>query len=286
MKKKKILFGLSFILILLGLDVFGQTLISAKELKGMVNDENVIIVSARKAEDYNKSHITNAVNVYPFDLYKPGDIKGLLQTPAEMVAVFGSKGISNTKTIVVYDGAKGVLAGRLFWIFDYLGCEDVRILDGQLGAWRKARGPLTKNKTEKDAVTFNYTLEKSFIISTDAVKGYLNDSKAVMVDTRSKAEFDGEKGEITRKGHIPGAIHFEYKNVVAENGMLKKKEELQSIFSDAGITSDKKVILYCETSNRAGIVFFVLKYMLDYPDVKVYDGALYEWVADSSNPVE
>ncbi|MCK5839845.1 MAG: sulfurtransferase, partial [Bacteroidales bacterium] len=253
MKRKKILFGLSFILIFLGLDVFGQTLISAKELKGMINDENVVIASTRKAEDYSKSHITNAVNVYPFDLYKPGDMKGLLQTPEEMAAVFGSKGISNTKTIVVYDGAKGVLAGRLFWIFDYMGCKDVRILDGQLGAWRKARGPLTKNKTEKDAVTFNFTLEKSFIISTDAVKGYLNDSKAVMVDTRSKAEFDGEKGEITRKGHIPGAIHFEYKNVVAENGMLKKKEELQSIFSDAGITSDKKVILYCETSNRAGI---------------------------------
>ncbi len=46
------------------------------------------------------------------------------------------------------------------------------------------------------------------------------------------------------------------------------------------------MILYCETSARAGIVYLTLKYILEYPNVKVYDGALYEWAADAANPVE
>ena len=54
----------------------------------------------------------------------------------------------------------------------------------------------------------------------------------------------------------------------------------------AGITSDKEIILYCETSARAGIVYMALKTMGGYPNVKVYDGGIYEWAATASNPME
>ena len=54
----------------------------------------------------------------------------------------------------------------------------------------------------------------------------------------------------------------------------------------AGITTDKEIILYCASSVRAGIVYIALTSILEFPNVRVYDGAFYEWDADSSNPIE
>jgi len=108
----------------------------------------------------------------------------------------------------------------------------------------------------------------------------------VIVDTRSKEEYDGEKGETMRLGRIPGAKSFDYKNVLGKGGTIKSKEELEKITQEAGLSKDKEIILYCETAIRAGIVYMALKSILEFPKVRVYEGAFYEWTADPSNPVE
>ncbi|RKZ30097.1 hypothetical protein DRQ36_06700 [bacterium] len=264
--------------------LFAQV-ITAKELAGIMDDENVVIVSGRSEKDYNTVHIKGAVHVLPDDLCKPGDIKGILKSPDDIATIFGDKGISNTNTIVVYCN-KGVAAGRLFWIFDYLGCENIKFLDGQMKAWRKARKPVTKSATEIVPATFEATPNPDLIATMAYVKSHLDDDGVILVDTRSVEEFNGEKGEASRKGHIPGAVHFEYKNVVDDDGYIKPKADIEKALKAAGITSDKEIILYCETSARAGVVYMVLKYILGYPNVKVYDGGIYEWAATASNPME
>jgi len=261
-------------------------IISPKELATIMDEENVVIVSARSVEDYNKVHINGAVNIWHKDLYKEGEIIGLLKSPEEIAEILGSKGINEKNTIVVYDGGKVKFAGRLYWIFDYLGCDDVRLLDGQMKMWRKARKPVTKNATSITPTTFHASPDAEAITSTEYVKGHLNDANVVIVDVRSKEEYDGEKGETERKGHIPGAIQFEFKILLNEDATIKSKEELEKLTKGAGITTDKEIILYCETSVRAGIVYLVLKDILKFPKVRVYDDALYKWVADPSNPVE
>lgn len=278
--------GLILAFLICSTAIFAQKTIAPKELKKIMNSKDVVIISARKAEDYNKVHINNAVNVYPNDLYMAGDVKGLLKSADELAKIFGNKGITCDKTIVVYDGGKYVAAGRLFWILDYLGCDNVKVLNGGLPAWRKNRLPLTKNPTTIKKATFNAVPDASEIVTEAYVKSHLNDPGVVIVDVRSKDEFDGLKGEANRKGHVPGAINLEYKTVLKDNGAVKNAEALSALFKDAGITPDKEVILYCETSARAGIVYLALKYVLAYPDVKVYDGAFYEWAAHAGNPVE
>ncbi len=87
-----------------------------------------------------------------------------------------------------------------------------------------------------------------------------------------------------RKGHIPGAINFEFKKVLDAQGKLKSKADLTSMFTKAGMTKSKPIILYCETSVRAGILFLALKHA-GYTKVKVYDGAFNQWIATASNKV-
>lgn len=284
MNRRKLTAGLACLL-LAGSFVFpsyASDFIAATDLAEISDDENVRIVSARKPADYAKVHIENAVNVYHTDLYQEGDVKGLLKSPEEIAAVLGAQGISESNKIVVYDGGKNTPSGRLYWILKYMGAPDVHILDGQMKQWRKARKSVTKKVPEFEAVTFTPTLNTAIYATIDDVKK----EGVLLVDVRSQEEYDGEKGEAARKGHIPGAIHFEYKNVLNEDDTIKTKEELESLTADAGISADKEIVLYCETSIRAGIVFAAFTSILEFPNVRVYDGALYEWAADPNNPLE
>ena len=109
---------------------------------------------------------------------------------------------------------------------------------------------------------------------------------AAIVDARSADEYKGVAETTLRKGHIPGTINLEYTNMMDAKGLLKSNDALQKIFNDAGITKDKKVIIYCESGVRAGIIFLALKSALNYPNVKVYDGAYAEWQSVSANKVD
>ena len=261
-------------------------IISPKDLAKIMNDKDVIIISARKTADYDKVHIPGAVNLWHNDLYKAGEIKGLLKSPDEIAKILGSKGISTSSRIIIYDGGKNTFSGRLYWILHYLGCENVDLLDGQMKMWRKARKPVTKKVTDISPTTFQAAVNEDIITSTAYVKVHKDDANVVLVDVRSREEFDGDKGEAKRKGHIPGAVHFEYKNILNDDGTIKPKEDLAKIMKKAGIIPDKEIILYCETSVRAGVVYMALTSILEFSKVRVYDDAYLKWAADSTNPVE
>ena len=284
---RKNIFKISWLIaFLLIFQIVNAQVISPKELAKIIKNEDVTIISARKNVDYAKVHINGALNVWHMDLYKDGELKGLLKSTEEIASILGKKGICEKNTIVIYDGGKNIFAGRLYWLLKYLGCEDVKVLNGQMKMWRKAREPVTKTVTDIKPVTFNVAINNQTIATKEYVKSHLEDAAVVLVDVRDKEEFDGQKGNAKRNGHIPGAVHFEYKNVLNEDGTIKSKEELEGLLKKAGITKDKEVILYCETSVRAGIVYMAMASILDYPKVRVYDGAIYEWAADSALPMK
>jgi thiosulfate/3-mercaptopyruvate sulfurtransferase len=262
---KKLIFLSLFIVF--SANLFAQDMISAAEAKKLVDNKNTVIVSTRPAEDYAKVHIKNAVHINVDDLASTTDPKGVLKSVAELAKLLGAKGIDPAKKIIIYDTGSNKSAGRLYWILKYLGFADVKVLNGHINGWRAARGPVTNAASPINAVTFTPNVNAKIFADIKYVKSKLN--AAAIVDVRDNTEI--------AEGIIPGAIHFEYKNVINEDGTLKSKEELEKLFNAAGITKNKEVILYCATSVRAGIVFLALTNVLEYPNVKVYDGAYNEW---------
>jgi thiosulfate/3-mercaptopyruvate sulfurtransferase len=261
-------------------------IISVDELAEMMEEGDVVVVSARSPKDYAKVHLPGAVNLWHKDLYKEGDIQALLKSPEEIAGILGGLGISADETIVVYDSGKTKFAGRVYWVLEYMGAQDVLMLDGNMKMWRKGRKPVTKDAPEITPAEFVAAPVESIYASIDYVKSGLGNADFVLVDARDEDEYNGKKGETKRKGHIPGSIRLDYVEVLNEDGTLKSKDDLTKVFSEAGVTPDKDVVLYCETSVRAGIVYLALTSILDYPKVRVYDGALYEWSADAGNVVE
>jgi len=270
--KKLLLIGLFLSSIFLfTTNTFSQgNLISAKETAKIMKDDNVVLVSTRKATDYAKVHIIDAVNVDVLTLCKEGDIKGLLKTPEEIAKILGEKGLNADKKIIIYDNGKNVNAGRLYWIMDYLGFKDVKIMDGHMKAWRAARKKVTKFVTKETPAICTPTVNKNIFADYAYVKANLNNPKVIIVDVRAQKEFD--------EGHIANAKNFEYKNIIVEEkGTLKQAVDIETLFDEAGLKADKEIILYCATSARAGIVYLAMKSLLKYPNVKVYDGAYNEW---------
>ena len=260
--------------------VKAQNLITAQELGKIYKNKDVVIVSTRKASDYKKVHIFGAVHVDHTQLYNDGPVKNMLKSPEEIAKILGSKGIGDSKKVVLYDDGTGKYAGRLYWVLDYLGAKDVKILDGHMDAWRAARKPVTKNPTKVSPATFTAKADKSKIATMAEVKA----GGATIIDARSAAEFNGTATTELRKGHIPGAINIEFSQTMDAKGKIKSADALKSVF--AKVPKGKEVIIYCESGVRAGIIYFALTSVLGYDNVKVYDGAYLEWQATSSNKVD
>ena len=261
MKNIKLILSIVLVSLLIGQSSFSQKLITAKELKAK---KGVVIVDTRKASDYAKIHIKGAVNVDKNSLDKSD--KGYMKSPTEIAAIFGKNGISRDSEIVLYCKS-GMNAGRVYWVLTYLGAKNVKILDGQMTAWRAVRGPLTKVKPSIKKATFTPAVNKSILASKSYVKSKLN--SAVIVDSR--------KPEYYNVGKIGSAVNIPFETLMTDKHNFKDKATLQAIFKKAGVTSNKEVILYCKTGLRASHMYFVLKEILKYPKVKVYDGSYNEW---------
>ena len=279
---------IGILIILLAVQLVFAGVISAKELKVLAKSGDVIIVSARQASDYSSKHIDGAINIDHKSLYKAEGVSSMLKSTDEIAKIFGEKGISASSKIVIYDTGSNKAAGRLYWIFKYMGASDVNILDGHLKGWGKVRGKVTKNPTTLAPTTFKAALDAAILVDMAYVKTHKDDANVILLDVRSADEFAGTDTDknISRYGHIPSAINLEYKAVFNEDGTIKSKDEITKAMNAAGVTTDKEIILYCASSVRAGIVYMALKDILGYKNVKVYDGAYYEWQSDTANPVK
>jgi thiosulfate/3-mercaptopyruvate sulfurtransferase len=286
MKKQGLLFILILALIMPVQYIFAQDVISASELAKISKKPDVIVVSVRSTADYKKVHITGAVHVDMKELYTNQPVESMLKPATDVAKVLGSKGISESKQIIVYDEGTGKSAGRMYWILDYMGASNVKILNGGMKGWRAARKPVTKNPTNVKAATFSPNVDKSKWAGIAEVKKAVDNGSFVLVDARSVAEFKGTDQTDIRKGHIPGAVNIEFSQVLKADGTLKPAAELKSLFEKAGVTKDKTVIVYCKSSVRAGMIYFALRSGLGYANVKIFDGAFLEWQADASNKVE
>lgn len=260
--------------------VSAQTdIISAKEFMALTkSSDNLVILDVNKSKNYQASHIKDALYVNHMDLYKDGDISGLIETPENLAAFFGNLGIDENTTVVLTDDGSQKYNSRVYWILKYLGANDVKLLHKDMADWRSARVPLTSTPGKvKATATFTPTVNPAIYADLEYVKANKDREDIVLIDSRTADEYNGvSKSE----GHIPGAININYEDLLAENGAFLTADQLTAKLQEYGITPDKEIILYCKTSVRATPSFVSFKNILGYENVKVYDGAYNEWIAN------
>lgn len=266
-----ILAGLVVVLYSSSMMAQGDIISAADFMKMFKTDKNMIVVDASKADSYTKTHIKGAVNIPHKTLYKDTEIEGLIEDPAKLAKIFGSKGVSDSKTIVVYDGGTQKYSSRVYWVLKYLGAPNVKILHKDMDQWRKSRVPITKMPTKVTAATFTPKVNSAIYADMAFVKS----GKAVVIDARTPEEFDGSSEKSA--GHIPGAININYKQVLNAKEAFKNKAEMEQFVSKYKLAADKPIVVYCNTGVIATVIYTGLTNVLGWDNVKVYDGAYKEW---------
>ena len=271
-----------------------NALVDTDWVEAHAEDPNVAIVEVDEdVTAYEKGHIPGAISIdWENDLH---DVPRREFISSERLAkLLGEKGISNDQTIVLYSGNNNWFASYAYWLFQYRGVENVKLLNGGRKKWELESRLLSQDVPNRTAATFQIGAERPELrIFRDEVVRRVQDGGA-WVDVRSPEEFRGEllapphlpQEQAQVPGHIPGAANITWSKTVNEDGTFKSADELRALYGAEGVSPDKPTIAYCRIGERSSHTWFVLTYLLGHPDVRNYDGSWTEWGSLVNVPIE
>ena len=263
-----------------------ELLVSPQWLSAHLKDANLRIVDLRDEKAYRRAHIPGAVHFPSGNLFaKVNGVVGMLPPVRIVAEKLARAGIGPETTVVAYDDARGLYATRLFWALDYIGQGKGRVLDGGWAYWRVLKLPVSSRVPRVAEARLTPKPRPELLAGLEWMRRHIKSSGTVYVDSRSFFEYRGVTRYAKYRGHIPGAVSFEWKGHMRPSGTMLPAKELLAKFKSLGVTPDKEVAVYCQVMVRAAHSYFTLKW-LGFPRVRGYDGSWAEWGNRDDTPKE
>jgi thiosulfate/3-mercaptopyruvate sulfurtransferase len=206
-------------------------------------------------------------------------------------------GIARDTTVVLYGDKNNWWATYTFWVMKLFNHQHIRIMDGGRLKWEQEGRPLERETKKVAATDYPHAKrnDEHYRIFRDGVLRH-QQSRLPLIDVRSPDEYSGKKLHMDgypnegalRGGHIPGAKNVPWARAVnPENGTFKDRAQLEQIYlSEQGLEKNSDVVTYCRIGERSSHSWFVLHYLLGFPNVKNYDGSWTEWGNLVGVPIE
>lgn len=103
------------------------------------------LLDLRPAEDFAVGHIEGSRHLDLYGVSLNDSSEAPLEAFLAMFRVlFGARGVSLDKPVVIYDHESGERASRAVWLLAVLGHPHARLLDGGTQAWVAAGGKLMR----------------------------------------------------------------------------------------------------------------------------------------------
>jgi thiosulfate/3-mercaptopyruvate sulfurtransferase len=260
-------------------------LVTARELGERLGA--VTLIDLRPAEDFAVGHIQGSrhLDIYGVSLGDTAEAPlnafiSIFQT------LFGARGVTHDKPVVIYDHESGERAARAVWLLALLGHPDVKILDGGAQAWcaaghalvqlTGAPAPVDPAKAPPTAPPYKATPNLDFLATRFDVHAAIDDPRSVVLDVRRESEYRGTEKRARRAGTIPGAVHVFWREHLDEKGAYRPAAEIRALYAARGVTPDRTIIPVCHGGYRSASTFIALK-SLGYPRVRNYLGSWAEW---------
>ena len=194
-------------------------------------------------------------------------------------------GIGNDTTVILYGDNNNWFAAWALWQLKIYGHGDVRLMNGGRKKWVSEGRGLTTDAPTLSAAQYTVSgVDSSIRAFLAGVQKSVADGTHELVDVRSPDEFSGKilsppglPETCQRGGHIPGASNIPWAKACNEDGTFKSRDELDALYTAAGITGTKPVIAYCRIGERSSHSWFVLNYLMGLDNVTNYDGSWTEW---------
>ena len=295
-------FATALALVITPLVAFASPLVSPAWLSENLDDNKLLIIDLRNKidegsyETFLEGHIPGAIHS---DYLKDGwrvdrnGVVGLLPEAEQFQSMARRLGVSDdTHVVVVPAGVSSTdfgSAARAYWTFKVFGHNNVSILDGGFAAWRDyAPGDIeTGAFVAPEPGNFVSRFNPEFYIGTSDVAAFAtNPGQALLVDGRTDEQFyaGGKHPKAATAGRIPSAVLMDQDRAYSAPGnRLKSRDELVKIYSNLG---DKTIVSYCNTGHWAATNWFVMSEILGQKNVKLYDGSMVEWTANTDLPLD
>ena len=261
-----------------------------------LNDPNVRIVESN--EDillYDQGHIPGAIKIDWVADLNDQVVRDYLDRE-HFEQLLSAKGIGNDTTVAFYGDKNNWWATYALWVFKLYGHKDARIMNGGRAKWIAEGRDLTKAAPSYAPASYKAPErdDKTIRAFRDQVREHIKKSGVALVDVRSPQEYSGERTHMPeypqegtlRGGHIPTAVSIPWAKAVKEDSTFKSTADLQELYGSQGVTPDKDVVAYCRIGERSSHTWFVLTYLLGYPQVRNYDGSWTEWGNGVGLPIE
>jgi thiosulfate/3-mercaptopyruvate sulfurtransferase len=275
-------------------DYANDVLVEADWLAEHLGDDSIRIVEVDENPAlYVEAHIPGAIGFdWKQDLQDP--VRRDFLGPPEFGELFGSRGVSNDHTIVLYGDRNNWFAAYTYWYLKYYGHHNVRLLNGPREKWLADGRPTSSELPSYAPAQFvAQPGDEAIRARRDEVLAAI-DAPTRLVDVRSPAEFAGEvispagyeQEGAQRAGHIPGAASVPWALAVQEDGTFMSEQQLRELYSGKGVLDGDDIIAYCRIGERSAHTWFVLHELLGHDRVKNYDGSWTEWGSLVGVPVE
>ncbi len=265
------------------------SLVSPQWLEEHSADKDLRIIDVRlNVYDYftghapNASHLADAALRAPFEGY-PTQYLETFQT----AQLFSRSGVKKGDRVALYSDGDGVLGATMAaYLLERIGVNQIYIVDGGWRDYKAAQKSVQEYPSYKPA--------QPDVLDNVGVRATLADVRNAIgrevkfIDARPPDVYRGETKIWTRNGHIPGAVSIPWKQLVEENNSHKFKspEAMRKVFADKGFKDTDDIIVYCGTSREASLEYVVLKHILKFPKVRLFEGSWAEYSNHADLPVE
>jgi thiosulfate/3-mercaptopyruvate sulfurtransferase len=266
-------------------------LVSTDELARWQMEKKVVLLDVRTdVFSYLKGHLPGAEYLNTETLRaSEGGIPTRLLSAGEYSQLFSRLGLEFNTPVVIYSAGetRNIDATFVAWVLAGFGHPKVYLLDGGFFKWQLEQKPVVQPYPRIPVTHFPRKFSPE-VASLEEVRRAVETRDAVLVDARPPDQFAGQAGAQMRRGHIPGAINHYWQDDLTQEGfghVWKDREELRKSYAAQGITPDRRIIAYCNSTTEASHVHFTLRYLLGYPRVRIYVGSWTEWAEREELPI-
>ena len=285
-----------FILMIIAIIAFPATadtqfsIVSPEWVAAHVNDFKIRILDVRTDPyEYFRGHVPNAVHIADNTLRGPKDGMPVQYLPPDISAqLFARAGIHNDYKIIIYSEGANVLGATMTaYALERMGHSGVMVIDGGWSVYKTSHPTSQIYPTYKTEQLLSRD-NKEVYVTTEEVRNLIGKPGVLFIDARPNKLYTGEVTYWTRNGHIPGAINIDWHVLVNESNPHKFKsiDEIKAVYVAKGVKGTEDIIVYCGTSREATLEYFVLKHMMGYPKVRLYEGSWTEYSSHPDLPVE